>query len=103
MVNNLSTITLVADHNDDLKTGIQPFIVMDGSEEFRLASLKVAQQYMVMAEQSLGLKVSDLAQLDVPKDLRAHPTTFYGLEKSLGLYGNLIGVVLGDNHPITTN
>jgi len=103
LVNDLATINLVADHNDDLKTGIQPFVVMDGSEEFRLASLKIAQQYMIMAEQSLGLKVSDLAQLDVPKDLRAHPTTFYGLEKSLGLFGNLMGVVLGDNHPLTTN
>jgi hypothetical protein len=101
MVSDLTTITLVADHNDDLKTGIQPFVVMDGSEEFRLASLKIAQSYAVLAEQQLGINLSDLSQLDVPKDLRAHPTNYYGLEKSLGLYGNLVGTVLGNNHPIT--
>lgn len=103
MVSDLTTITLVADHNDDLKTGIQPFVVMDGSEEFRLASLKVAQQYMLLSEQQINIKFSDLSQLDLPKDLRAHPTNFYGLEKSLGLYGNLLGVVLGNQHVLTRN
>jgi hypothetical protein len=102
LVSDLTTVTLVANHNDDLKTGIQPFVVMDGSEEFRLATLKLAQSYMVLSEQQLGIQLSDLAQLDVPKDLRAHPTTFYGLEKSLGMFGNLTGTVLGNNHPITT-
>lgn len=102
LVSDITTITLVADHNDDLKTGIQPFVVMDGSEEFRLASLKIAQSYMVLSEQQLGVQLSDLAQLDVPKDLRAHPTNFYGLEKSLGLFGNLAGTILGNTHPITT-
>lgn len=102
MVSDLTTVTLVASHNDDLKTGIQPFVVMDGSEEFRLATLKIAQSYMVLSEQQLGIQLSDLAQLDVPKDLRAHPTTFYGLEESLGMFGNLAGTVLGNNHPITT-
>jgi len=102
LVADLTTVTLVADHKDDLKSGLQPFIVMDGSEEFRLASLKVAQSYMALSEQQIGLKLSDLAQLDVPKDLRSHPTNFYGLEKSLGLFGNLIGTILGNTHPITT-
>ena len=37
LVSDLTTITFVSDHPDDLKTGIQPFLVMDGSEEFRLA------------------------------------------------------------------
>jgi hypothetical protein len=102
LASNLTTVTLVADHDDDLKTGLQPFVVMDGTEEFRLASLKIAQSYMVLTEQQLSLKLSDLAQLDVPKELRAHPTNFYGLGKSLGLYGNLLGTVLGNAHPITT-
>jgi len=102
LVSDVTTVTLVADHDDDLKTGLQPFVVMDGSEEFRLASLKIAQSYMVLTEQQLSLKLSDLAQLEFPKELRAHPTNFYGLEKSLGLYGNLLGTVLGNGHPITT-
>ncbi|MFN9982133.1 MAG: hypothetical protein ACK53Y_19560 [bacterium] len=38
MVADLTTITFVSDHPDDLKTGIQPFIAMDGSEEYRLVA-----------------------------------------------------------------
>jgi hypothetical protein len=37
---DLATITFVADHDNDLKTGIQPFIAMDGSEEYRSAALE---------------------------------------------------------------
>ena len=43
LVSDLTTITFVADHPDDLKMGIQPFIVMDGSEDYHLATQEVAR------------------------------------------------------------
>jgi hypothetical protein len=32
---DLTTVTFAGDHQDDLKTGLQPFMAMDGSEEYR--------------------------------------------------------------------
>jgi hypothetical protein len=76
---------------------------MDGSEEFCLASQDLARNYTMLAERDFGLHYSDLANFKVPKDIRSHPITFFELEKSLGLFGNLISVVLGQGHPITSN
>jgi hypothetical protein len=56
---------------------------------------------VLLYERDYGLSYSDLSSLKIP-ELRAHPVTFFELEKSLGLFGNLIQVVLGHNHPITT-
>jgi hypothetical protein len=33
LVSDLTTITYISNHPDDLKTGILPFVVMDGSED----------------------------------------------------------------------
>jgi hypothetical protein len=35
------------------------------------------------------------------KSFRSLPLTYFELEKALGLFGNLLGTVLGDTHPIT--
>jgi len=103
LVSDLSTIMLVADHPDDLKTGLQPYIVMDGSEDYRLATQDIARNYSLLSERDFSLSYADLAHFKVPKDLRGHPVTFFKLEKSLGMFGNLISVVLGAQHPLTTN
>jgi hypothetical protein len=103
LVSDLTTITFVSDHPDDIKTGIQPFVVMDGSEEFRMVSQDLARNYTMLAERDFGLHYADLANFKVPKDIRSHPITFFELEKSLGLFGNLIAVVLGQGHPLTAN
>jgi hypothetical protein len=103
LVSDLTTVTFVADHPDDLKTGIQPFIVMDGSEDYRFATQEVACNYALLAERDFGLSYSDLANFKIPKELRGHPVTFYELEKSLGMFGNLLYVILGGQHTLTTN
>jgi len=103
LVSDLTTITFAADHPDDLKTGIQPFVVMDGSEEYRHAAQDLARNYTLLSEQNLSLQFSDLTQLKLPKDLRAHPITYFELEKSLGLFGNLLHVILGATHPLSTH
>ncbi len=42
---DLATVTFAGDHHDDLKTGIQPFVAMDGSEEYRAAAMDLARSY----------------------------------------------------------
>jgi len=101
LVSDLTTITFVSDHSDNLKTGIQPFVVMEGSEDYRLAVQDLAREYILLSEREFGLSYADLSHFKVPKELRGHPITFYELEKSLGMFGNLLQVVLGAAHPIT--
>jgi len=101
MVSDLTTITFVGDHPDDLKSGINPFVVMDGSEEFRLAAQDIARNYTTLSERDFGLSYNDLNHFNLPKELRAHPVSFFELEKSLGLFGNFLFVILGANHPLS--
>jgi hypothetical protein len=98
---DLATVTFAGDHHDDLKTGIQPFVAMDGSEEYRAAAMDLARSYGLLYERDHGVSLSDLAQLKVSKELRSYPSTFYDLDRSLGLFGNLLGAVLGNVHPLT--
>jgi hypothetical protein len=65
----LATVTFAGDHHDDLKTGIQPFMAMDGSEEYRAAAMDLACSYSLLYERDHGMSLSDLAQLKVSKEL----------------------------------
>jgi hypothetical protein len=98
---DLATVTFVADHHNDLKTGIQPFIAMDGSEEHRAAAMELARSYSLLYERDHGVSLANLDKLKVPRELRSYPSTFYDLERSLGLFGNLLGAILGNAHPLT--
>jgi hypothetical protein len=100
LLSALTSITLVAEHPDDLKTGIQPFMAMDGSEAYRAASLDIARSFNLLSGRDSGITLADIDRLSVPKDLRSHPVSFFELEKSLGLFGNLCGAILGEQHPI---
>lgn len=93
----------MGEHPDDLKTGIQPFIAMDGSEEYQATAQELAQSYTMLSERDVGITYSDLENFKVPKDFRSHPTNYFELDQSLGIFGNLIGSILGDNHPLTTH
>jgi hypothetical protein len=66
---DLATITFVADHDNDLKAGLQPFIAMDGSEEYRAAALELARSYSILYERDHGVSLQDLNQLKIPKEL----------------------------------
>ncbi len=76
-------ITFVEDHADDTKTGLQPFITMDSSEEFRAAAQELAHTYTMLSEWDVSISFSDLDNFTLPKDVRGHPTTFFELEKAL--------------------
>jgi hypothetical protein len=103
LVTDLTSIRFVGDSPDDLQTGIQPFFIMDGSEEHRSATQELARSYALLSEQAVGLSYADLSTLKLPKDLRSHPINFFELEKSLGLFGNLLTILLGDQHTLTTH
>jgi hypothetical protein len=50
LLSDLSLITFVGDHADDTKTGLQPFMAMDGSEEFGAAAHELARTYMMLSK-----------------------------------------------------
>jgi hypothetical protein len=77
LVSDLTTITFVSNHPDDIKKVLQPFMVMDGSEDYHLASQEVARTYTLLSEQKFGLNFADLDHFKLPKDLRAHPITIW--------------------------
>jgi hypothetical protein len=60
----------------------------------------LARTYTVLVERDVTLSYSDWDNFKLPKDLRSYPTSFYELEQSLGVFGNLIATVLGETHPI---
>jgi hypothetical protein len=101
LLTDLTSVTFVADNDDDLKTSIQPFVAMDGSAAYRQATQEMARAYTVLAERDVSLSFSDWDNFKIPKDLRSFPTSFFESEQNLGVFGNLIGAVLGEQHPIT--
>jgi len=101
LLQDLRSFTFLADSTDDLKTGLQPFAVTDGSAEHRRANLELARQYGLLQEGEHSATLSDLQALEA-KEVRGVPLTYYDLEQSLGMFGNLLEVVLGTPHPLTT-
>ncbi len=100
LVQDLLSFTFVGDSQDDLKTGKQPFIVADGSEEFRRANLELARTYGLLHDSDFGLTYADLQALEA-KEVKSIPLSCFEMEKSLGMFGNLLGIVLGSTHTLT--
>lgn len=98
---DLISVTFVGDHPDDLKTGLQPFIAMDGSEQHRAAAMELSRSFNMLFERDYSLAYADLERFKLPKDLRSHPITFFELERNLGIFGNLLDAILGSYHPLT--
>jgi hypothetical protein len=103
LLTDLTSITFLADHHDDLKTGLHPFIIMDSLEEHHAASLDLTRSFNLVYEHDFSVAFMDLDRFKLPKDLRSYPITFFELERNLGLFGNLLVTVLGEPHPLTTN
>lgn len=90
----------MSDTPDDTKTGLQPFIVADGSAEHRQANLELSRMYSFLASGENALLLADLELLK-SKEVASIPLTYFELERNLGMFGNLLGVVLGCTHPLT--
>ncbi len=102
LIQDLLSFTFVAEATDDIKTGIQPFVIVDGTAEHRRANLELSQMYSFLASGETALQFSDLELLK-SKETMSVPLTYFELERNLGMFGNFLGVVLGVNHPITTS
>jgi hypothetical protein len=100
---DLSTVTFLADHQDDLKMGLQPFCVVDGSVEYRTSATELSRSFGLLYEREFGVSFNDLNHFKVPKEFRSYPLNYFDLEQNLGIFGNLLGAILGANHPLMTN
>jgi hypothetical protein len=100
LIQDLVSFTFVGDHRDDVTVGLSPFNVIEGGEAFRRHNLELAKVQSSLFQSDLGFTLSDLDALQ-KRELKAVPLCFFDLEQTLGLFGNLLAVVLGDNHILT--
>ena len=101
LVQDLLSFTFVGDTLDDIKTGIQPFVIADGSAEHRHANLEISRLYGLLNSGEQALMLADLEALKA-KEVHSIPLTYFELERNLGMFGNLLGVVLGSQHSLTS-
>ncbi len=69
LLSDFSSITFVGEHADDTKTGLQPFLEMDGSEDFRATAHELARTYTMLSERDVGISFLDLDNFKLPKKL----------------------------------
>jgi hypothetical protein len=96
---DIMNLTFCGNHADDFATGISPFAVADGSDAHRASNLKAAEIQRAMLEGGTNMSFRDWELLGTKVKL-AVPTTFLDLINSLGLFGNLLGTLFGDLHPL---
>jgi hypothetical protein len=100
LVQDLLAFKFMGQSADDIKQGLHPFIITDGNAEFHQTNAEVARIYGLLNSGKATCSLSDLELLQ-SKEVRSVPVTYWELEKSLGMFGNLLGVVIGSNHPLT--
>ncbi len=101
LVQDLQNLIFVGETVDDIKTGLQPFVIADGSAEHRQANLELSRTYGLLAAGEQALMLADLEALKA-KEVQSLPLTYFKLERNLGMFGNLLGTVLGTTHTLTT-
>jgi len=100
LAQDIINFNFVGDTLDDIKTGLQPFVIASGSAEHRQANLEIAQMYGLLTSGDHSIMLADIEQLKA-KEVQSIPLSYYELERSLGMFGNLLGTVLGSTHVIT--
>jgi hypothetical protein len=100
LTQDLINFVFVSDSTDDIHTGIQPFIIADASAEHRQANIELARLYGLLSSGEHSLMLTDLQAIQA-KEVQPIPLTYFELERNLGMFGNLLGTVLGSTHIIT--
>jgi hypothetical protein len=100
LVQDLLSFVFVGDSPDDIKAGIHPFVIAEGSAEHRQADLEVARLYGLLNSGDQSIMLSDLEQLK-SKEIKALPMNYFELERNLGMFGNFLGTILGSGHALT--
>jgi len=101
LVQDVSNFLFAGESADDIKTGIQPFVIADASSEHRQANLELARTYGLLQAGDHSVMLADLEALKA-KEVQSIPVTYFELERNLGMFGNLLGTVLGTTHVLTT-
>jgi hypothetical protein len=99
LIQDLLSFNFVGQSADDLKGGLHPFIIADGNSERPQNNLEVARLYGLLTAGDAACTLADLETLN-SKEVESIPVTYSELESTLGMFGNLIGVILGLRHPI---
>jgi hypothetical protein len=102
LVQDLLEFNFLGQSVDDIKSGFQPFIVSDGNAENRQANMETARLYGLITAGEASITLGDLELLSA-KEVRSVPLSYWELEKALGMFGNLVGVILGPLHPLSVN
>jgi hypothetical protein len=100
LAQDLIAFNFIGENRDDVNTGLSPFNVIEGGEEYRKHNLELAKVQGALYQNDMGFNLSDIDALQ-KREIKAVPLCFYDLEKSLGLLGNLFAVVLGNHHILT--
>jgi hypothetical protein len=100
LIQDLISFNFIGEHRDEVTTGLSPFNAIDGGESHRRHNLEVSKLQGTLFNSEVGFTLSDMDTLQ-KRELKTVPLCYFDLEKSLGLYGNLLGVVLGTNHTVT--
>jgi hypothetical protein len=101
LTQDMLNFNFVGQSADDLKGGLHPFIIADGNAEHRQTNLEVARLYGLLTAGDAACSLADLEALSA-KEVHTIPVTYWELEVTLGMFGNLLAVLLGTQHPITT-
>ncbi len=102
LAQDLISFAFIGENRDDINTGLSPFNVIEGGEAHREHNLELAKIQGALYQNDMGFNLSDIDALQ-KREIKAVPLNYFDLEKSLGLLGNLFGVVLGTNHIMTTS
>jgi len=100
LAQDLILLTFIMPSTDDIKTGLQPFMVMDRMEEHWANNMKFARDYGFLANGVMGISYQSLTALHA-QETWSLPVMSFKLEKCLGMFGNLLTVVLGKLYPLT--
>jgi hypothetical protein len=100
LTQDLLRFSFVGQSADDLKNGLHPFIISYGNAENRQTNLEVARLYGLLTAGDGTCSLADLETLN-SKEVKSIQLTYWELETSLGMFGNLLAVVLGLQHPLT--
>jgi len=100
LVQDLLNFSFVSDALDDIKSGIQPFLIADSSAEHCQANLELSRMYGLLNSGEQSMMLADLELLKA-KEVQSIPLKYFELEHNLGMVGNLLGTVLGSQHIIT--
>jgi hypothetical protein len=100
LVQDLLEFAFISSSVDELKSGLHPFTLADGHSKHQQTNLETARLYGLLTAGDATVSLVDLESLQA-KEIKSIPLSYWELEKTLGMFGNLISVLLGHTHPLT--